>query len=262
MHDVPLNQAIGLMGLGATESPQMLAVVSHGDPSHEQPLLWQLGNALTQLGYGVTVLDGTVAESEQNPGLLQLLDFQFGHGMVECETPEWNVLPAAMGLQGLCALGARPTHSLQRLAQTFQTNGVVVLYAGVDVVVKLLGNTDARPLLSVSCEKGSLMTTYLALKRLLRNGRLDPTILNMMGQDNEGRSDAGIAKALRECARNFLNYEVHAVRIDPAQKESLLDTEMRHLATRLLENALPLKSNGSGSSGFDSSGYRELGRSH
>lgn len=262
MHDVPLNQAIGLMGLGATQSPQLLAVVSHGDPRHEQPLLWQLGNALTQLGYGVTVLDGTMAESEQNPGLQQLLDFQFGHGTVESDTPEWNVLPAAIGLQTLCALGTRPTHSLHRLAQAFQTNGVVVLYAGVEVVVKLLGNTEVRPLLSVSCEKGSLMTTYLALKRLLRNGRLDPTILNMMGQGSEGRSDAGVARALSECAKNFLNYDVHAVRIDPTQKESLLDTDMRRLAARLLENALPLRSQGSGNAEFDSSGYRELGRSH
>ncbi|WP_342619008.1 hypothetical protein [Rhodoferax sp. GW822-FHT02A01] len=262
MHDVPLNQAIGLMGLGATQSPQLLAMVSHGDLRHEQPLLWQLGNALTQLGYGVTVLDGTVAETEQNPGLQQLLDFQFGHGVVESDAPEWNVLPAALGLQTLCALGMRPTHSLLRLAQTFQTNGVVVLYAGVDVLVKLLGHTDARPLLSVSSEKGSLMTTYLALKRLLRNGRIEPTILNMMDKDTDGRGDLGVAKALSECARNFLNYEVQALRIDPTQKESLLDMDMRRLATRLLENALPLRSQGSGNAGFDSSGYRELGRSH
>lgn len=260
MHDVPLNQAIGLMGLGATQSPQLLAVVSHGDVRHEQPLLWQLGNALTQLGYGVTVLDGTVAETADNPGLQQLLDFQFGHGIVESDAPEWNVLPAALGIQTLCALGTRPTHSLLRLAQAFQTNGVVVLYAGVDAVVRLLGNTELRPLLCVSGEKGSLMATYLALKRLLRNGRLEPTVLNMV--PSEGGNDPGVAKALAECARNFLHHEVQPVRIDPAQKETRLDMDMRHLATRLLENALPLRSVSSGNTGFDSSDYRELGRSH
>lgn len=250
------------MGLGATESPQMLAVVSHGDPRMEQPLLWQLGSAFTQLGYGVTVLDATAAESDQNPGLQQLLDYQFGHGAVESDKLEWNVLPSALGLQTLCGLGTRPTQSLGLLAQAFQTNGVVVLYAGVDAIVRLLRNTEVRPLLSVSCEKGSLMSTYLALKRLLRNGRLEPVILNMMGNGPDGRGDAGVVKALTECARNFLKYEVNAIRIDPAQSDALLDMEMRRLATRMLENAVPLKSNGSVDTGFGFSGYKELGRSH
>ena len=266
MRDMPLNQAVGLIGLGATESPQLLAVVSHGDPRTELPLLWQLSNALSQLGYSVTVLDANVTESAQNPGLQQLLDYQFGHGAVDSDGPEWNVLPAAQGIQSLCALGSKPAHSLQRLAETFQTNGVVVLYAGVDALGKLLSNSEVRPLLSISCEKSSLMTTYLALKRLLRNARLEPTILNMMAEGSATQTGvAGIAKALRECAKNFLGYNVNAVRIDPAQPESQRDADMRRLAARLLENALPLKSSASGNSGFDMSGmsgFREVSRSH
>jgi len=263
MRDMPLNQAVGLMGLGATQAPQLLAVVSHGDPRTELPLLWQLSNALSQLGYGVTVLDANMAESARNPGLQQLLDYQFGHGAVEPDGPEWNVLPAALGIQALCALGTKPAHSLQRLAHTFQSNGVVVLYASVDALCKLLAHTDVRPLLSLSQEKNALMTTYLALKRLLRNAGLEPTILNMMGSGEESRKGpAGVAHALSECAKNFLGYAVQAVRIDPAQTEAQLDTDMRRLATRLLENALPLKSHALGATGFQPSGYRELSRSH
>lgn len=263
MRDMPLNQAVGLMGLGAAQAPQLLAVVSHGDPRTELPLLWQLSNALSQLGYGVTVLDASMPESEHNPGLQQLLDSPFSHDTIEPDGPEWNVLPAALGIQTLCGLGSKPAHSLQRLAQTFQTNGVVVLYAPVDALAKLLANTDVRPLLSLSCEKSSLMTTYLALKRLLRNARLEPTILNMMGSGSESRKGpASVAHALSECARNFLGYDIKAVRIDPAQAESQLDAEMRRLATRLLESALPLRNNAAGHSGFEMSGYRELSRSH
>ncbi len=263
MHDVPLNQAIGLLGLAAPQAAQLLAVVAHGDARAEQPLLWQLSSALSELGYGVTVLDATVTETADNPGLLQLLDYQFGHGMVENDGPAWDVLPAALGLQSLCALGSRPAHSLERLGQAFAANGVVVLYAGVDTMIKLLSDSEVRPLLSVSCEKSSLLTSYLALKRLLRKARLEPTILNMMQDSLQGTGAAGVAHALRECARNFLAYEVHPIRIDPAQAESQIDADMRRLATRLLEHALPLQSGPPQSgTGYEFSGYREVSRSH
>jgi hypothetical protein len=264
MHDLPLNQAVGLLGLAAPEAPQLLAVVAHGDARSEQPLLWQLSSALTELGYGVTVLDATVNESDRNPGLQHLLDYEFGNNAAGDDGPAWNVLPAALGLQSLCAIGTRPVHSLQRLGQTFPTNGVIVLYAGVDYLVKLLPDSDIRPLLSVSSGKSSLLTSYLALKRLLRKARLEPTILNMTEQAKEGKGSrsAGVAHALGECARTFLSYEVNTIRIDPSQAEPQLNVEMRHLATRLLENALELKRPAQTSSGFESSGFRELSRSH
>lgn len=267
MHDVPLNQAVGLLGLAAPLAPQLLAVVSHGDAHSEQPLLWQLSSALSELGYSVSVLDATVCESADNPGLQQLLDYQFGHGATGDQGPTWNVLPAALGLQSLCALGSQPLHSLQRLGQAFESHGVIVLYAGVDALVQLLGNTDVRPLLSVSDDKSSLLTSYLALKRLLRKGRLEPTILNMMHDAPQGPGAAGVAQALRECARNFLAYEVHPIRIDPSQADMQMDADMRRLATRLLEHAMPLPC-GNPQGGADAelsappSGYREVSRSH
>lgn len=265
MHDLPLNQAVGLLGLAPPEAPQLLAVVAHGDARTEQPLLWQLSSALTELGYGVTVLDATMAESGHNPGLQQLLDYQFGHATLGEDGPSWNVLPASVGLQSLCSLGAKPAHSLQRLSQVLQTNGVIVLYASVDSLISLLADSDVRPLLSVSSEKSSLLTSYLALKRLLRKARLEPTILNMMesAKPARGAGTADVTHALSECARNFLGYEVNAIRIDPSQAEPQLDADMRHLATRLLENALALqRGTVRAGAGFEPSGFRELSRSH
>jgi hypothetical protein len=263
MHDLPLNQAVGLLGLAAPQPAQLLAVVAHGDERSEQPLLWQLSNALAKLGYGVTVLDATVSESADNPGLLQLLDYQFKHSPQEDDVLDWNVLPAALGLKSLCALGTKPAHSLQRLGEAFQADGVVLLYAGVEGMINLLSDSDLRPLLSVSCEKSSLLTSYLALKRLLRKARLEPTILNMMRNDPQGDNVVGVAQALRECARNFLNYEVQPILIDPAQPELQLDADMRRLATRLLEHALPLQSaEAQNDASFGFSGYRELSRRH
>lgn len=264
MHDLPLNQAAGLLGLAAPEAPQLLAVVAHGDARSEQPLLWQLSSALAELGYGVTVLDATVNETHSNPGLQQLLDYDFGHGAVDADGPSWNVLPAGLGMQALCAMGSKPAHSLQRLGEVFQTQGVIVLYAGVDCLVQLLPDSDIRPLLSVSNGKSSLLTSYLALKRLLRKARVEPTILHMMedGGQGKGAGAAGVAHALSDCARNFLAYEVSAIHIDPSQPEFQFHAEMRHLATRLLENALALHSSAPADNGFEISGYREMSRSH
>ncbi|RFO95041.1 hypothetical protein DIC66_20485 [Rhodoferax lacus] len=271
MHDVPLNQAVGLLGLAAPLAPQLLAVVSHGDARTEQPLLWQLSSALSELGYSVTVLDATMSETVNNPGLQQLLDYQFGHSALEDDGPAWNVLPAAMGLQSLCAPGAKPAHSLQRLGQALQSSGVLVLYAGSDVLIRLLGGSTVRPLLSVSGEKSSLLTSYLALKRLLRKGRLEPTILNMMQDAAQGTGAAGVAHALRECARNFLAYDVRPVRIDPLQPEAHIEADMRRLVTRLLEHAMPLPcGTAQEDAGFEQSAERprervrfgEMSRSH
>ena len=259
MHDLPLNQAVGLLGLAAPEAPQLLAVVAHGDERSEQPLLWQLSSALTELGYDVTVLDASMAESDQNPGLQQLLDYPFGPCTLKSEGPAWNVLASATGLQSLCAAGTKPARSLQRLGEVLQTNGIIVLYAGVDCLVSLLSDTEISPLLSVSSQKSSLLSSYLVLKRLLRKARLEPTILNMMRDAPKG-GGASIVHALSECARNFLAFEVNAIRIDPSQPETQIDAHMRHLAARLLENALALKS--SSGAGFEASGVREMSRSH
>ena len=263
MHDLPLNQAVGLLGLAPPQSAQLLAVVAHGDERTEQPLLWQLSNALAKLGYGVTVLDATVTESDDNPGLLQLLEYQFMHGAQEDDAPAWNVLPAALGLRALCALGTKPSNSLQRLGQAFQNNGVVVLYAGVDAMIKLLSDSELRPLLSLSCEKSSLLTSYLALKRLLLKARLEPTVLNILRDARQGEKAADVAHALRECAKNFLGYEVQPILIDPSQPEAQVNADMRRLATRMLEHALPLQSPGrQNSAGLEFSAYAAMGRSH
>lgn len=264
MHEAPLNQAVGLLGLASPRAPQLLAVVAHGDAAGEQHLLWRLCSALSQLGYGVSVLDATVAERDDNPGLQQLLDYPFGGGAPQEDSPVWNVLPAALGLQTLCTLGAKPAHSLRRLGQALESNGLVVLYGGVDTLVQLLGDTEARPLLCVSADKSALMSSYLALKRLLRKGRMEPTILAMMQADSQDASAAGAAHALRECARNFLSYDARFIPMDPLQTEMQLDADMRHLATRLLAHAITLPGTAPafGAPLMDRAVYRETSRSH
>jgi hypothetical protein len=242
MREHPVNQATGLMGLGSGVGSQLIAVVSHGDEKAELPLLWRLCGALVELGYPVTVLDATKQETEENPGLSQLLDYRFGHGASDSDALDWNVVPSAIGIHDLCLMQSDKHQSLQRLGPLFQANSVVILYANADWLVQLLSDSQTQPLLAVSSGKNALLTSYLALKRLLINGRLTPTILNMMQHAKaSGLEDNPTAAAhLSECARNFLGYQVKAMQINPSAPEADLKVQIRHLATRLLETASPL----------------------
>lgn len=244
MREHSVNQATGLMGLGSGVGSQLIAVVSHGDEKAELPLLWQLCGALVDLGYPVTVLDATKQETEENPGLSQLLDYRFGHGASDSEALEWNVIPAAIGIHDLCLTQSDPDQSLRRLGPLFQANSVVILYANADWLVHLLSDSQNQPLLAVSSGKNALLTSYLALKRLLINGRLTPTILNMMqyARVNDKSDHPTAAAHLSECARNFLGYQIKAMQINPSATEADVKVHIRHLATRLLETASPLRS--------------------
>jgi hypothetical protein len=246
MHEAMQHQAAGLVGLSRHSGACLVAMVQHGDDSSEMPLLWQLCNAMVALGYPVTVLDATQSESAQNPGLGELLEYRFGTSKSEYSPPDWSVLPSAQGLQRLRALGGihstQRRHPLERLGGLFTHHGVVVLYAGVDMLVDLLGGTAARPLLTVSRQSSSLLTSYIALKRLLRKGALEPTLLHMM-EPTHGSTHAGAPSAafgLTECARNFLNYDVNPIAMDLSPGPQS-DVELRRLAMRLLEHALALQ---------------------
>lgn len=267
MHETPLNQAAGLLGLAPQSGAQLVSMTSHGDDKTELPLLWQLCTAMVELGYAVTVLDATKTESATNPGLNELLDYRFGYSSSDCDTPDWTVVPSAQGLHNLCNLSpnlpAPRGRNLQRIGELFAPHGVIILYAGVDWLVQMLAGTAARPLLTVSEDKTSLLTSYLALKRLLRKGGLEPTILNMMhGPLSGNRVHSGsVASNLAECARNFLNYNVNAIPFDLSQGPRA-DADMRRLAMRLLENALPLSTAAHGLSLASAQGAGPWGRSH
>ena len=73
MLDAFLHQGSGLRAHAAQSAPRIVAMASHGDRQSELPLLSDLCTAWTDLGYLVVVLDATVAESDNLPGLQQML---------------------------------------------------------------------------------------------------------------------------------------------------------------------------------------------
>lgn len=242
MLDRPSNQAAGLLELATPQAPKLMAVVSHGDEQSELPVLWRLCSSLVDFGYTVTVLDATTTESDTNPGLEQLLEYAYWRGMENPDAPAWNVIPAAMGLQSLCALPARKTQSLQHLGRLFFHEGVVILYGKAEWLTPLLANSGVKPLLAVAPVKSSLLTSYLALKRLLLKGGLAPTIVNMVEEKRRatGMQMNTVANNLSDCARNFLGFEVNALDITTPDDDDRPCVEIQRLALRMLESALPL----------------------
>jgi len=240
MREQHANQAAGLLGLEAAAGSQLIGMVCHGDEQAELPLLWRLSSALVSLGYPVTVLDATKTETDSNPGLEQLLDYQFGQGVDSQGAPNWTVLPACRGIRQLCHVQSRQ-QSLDRLGQLFQSAGVLILYGSAELLTQLLQGSRVKPLLAVSSAQSSLLTSYLALKRLLVHGHLEPTILNVLAPTREQHGDAGgVTANLNECAKNFLGYEVKALTINPHADEANLNATVRRLAASLLECAKPL----------------------
>ncbi len=238
------NQASGLLGLIPPPAPKFIAMVSHGDEQAELPLLWRLCLALVNYGYSVTVLDATTCESETNPGLEQLLDDVHTGGSGHAEVSEWAVLPAARAVHGMCARPEKKSEHLQRIGRLFPQYGVVILYSRAEWIVSLAGGCAIDPLLAVSPTRSSLLTGYQALKRLLLNGKLQPTIVNVQTEQMARSSMTNVNNVtnLGECARNFLGYETRSINITTPVGEEPPYGEMQRLALRLLESAMPLNS--------------------
>lgn len=241
MLDRPANQAAGLLELAIPQAPKLMAVVSHGDEQSELPVLWRLCTSLADFGYAVTVLDATTCESETNPGLEQLLDYAYWRGSENPDAPAWNVIPAGAGLQSLNAEPGRRAQNLQHLGRLFFHEGVVIVYGKAEWLTPLLAHSGIKPLLALAPVKRSLLTSYLALKRLLLKGGLEPTIVNMVDDKRAAtRLERGaVTLNLSDCARNFLGFEVNAIDIRTPDDDKPC-ADIQRLALQMLESALTL----------------------
>jgi hypothetical protein len=242
MLETHAHQASGLLELNARRGPRMLTVVSHGDEQSELPLLWHLCLALVNFGYSVTVLDATSSETPGNPGLAELLDSVHWRDDAIHGGPAWTVLPAAKGVARLSNSQFPPLQALQQLGNLFSEDGVVVLYSNVEWMIPLVGSCQTQPLLAVSEVRDSLLTSYLALKRLLILGKLRPTIVNMMKDKGPVSNNVSLPtpSSLSICAKRFLGYDVSPLNISEQQEDAIDGSDIQRLALKLLEGAILL----------------------
>jgi len=241
MLETPPNQAAGLLDFAVPQTPRLAAMVSHGDEHAELPLLLRICAALVSFGYMVTVLDGSVVETQENQGLEQLLNFSLptrDHG----DAPGWNIMPAALGLQSLSAAHGHAGPGIADCGSFFPHESIVIVYASAQSLTPLLQNSTVRPLLAISDAKTSLLTSYLALKRLLLKAKVEPTIVNVVGGEPSEKPDAPSWTSLGDCAKFFLNYEVTPLQITLPTGNERYNARISRLALGLLETAMPLES--------------------
>lgn len=239
MLDRPQNQAAGLMDFAAPPTPKLVAMVSHGDEHAELPLLLRICAALVSFGYTVTVLDGSVLETPENPGLEQLLNFSSSLQTLE-DSPSWSILPAKLGLHNLSYANRHAGPHIADCGAFFSHESVVIVYANAHCLTPLLKGSQVRPLLAMSAAKTSLLTTYLALKRLLLKAKVEPTIVNMVDTTHPPKSGGTSPTSLSDCARYFLNYEVNPLHIPAPIGDERPSASIERLALGLLESAMPL----------------------
>lgn len=242
MLEMCINQGAGLHRMAAQAAPRVMALASHGTRQDELALLWSLCATLEGFGYPVAVLDATATESADNPGLAQLLA-DAAWRADEREAPlAWSVIPAALGVEQLCARPAGGDLPLVTLGGLFDNFGVLLIYARADLLARLLPGSGIAPLLTVSELKTSALSAYQALKLLLLNARLRPTIAAWSSEPGLGTALAGRSPInnLQECAMTFLDYRPDSLAVRaplPGQDSS---DDMHRLALRLMENAPPL----------------------
>ncbi|MFM2252866.1 MAG: hypothetical protein RJB68_1203 [Pseudomonadota bacterium] len=240
MLESPPNQAAGLMDFAVPQTPKLLAMVSHGDEQAELPLLLRVCAALVGFGYTVTVLDGSVLETTDNPGLEQLLNFTFTQS-TGTEAPSWSILPAGLGLQSLAAAHRHGGPGLGDCGSFFPLESVVIIYANAHSLTPLIKGSQIRPLLAMSAAKTSLLTTYLALKRLLLKAKVEPTIVNMVDPSKPAQAHSTTPTSLSDCAKYFLNYDVFPIHITAPTGDERPSPSIERLALGLLENAMSLE---------------------
>lgn len=245
MLELCVNQGAGLQAIGMQTSPRVIAIASHGSQDGELPLLWSLCATLMNFGHSVAVLDATTVESASNPGLEQLLNEDGWHNESNGAPQAWSVVPAAQGLRRLCALTAADETRLNPLSALFQNFDVIAIYASAEVLTGLLAGTGVEPLLTVSHGKLSAVTAYQALKHMLLNAKLRPTIASI-GSESFSTSVAAKrspVKNLQDCAMTFLDYRIDSMAVPELKLQDGPSDHMNRLALRLLENAVPLHRN-------------------
>ncbi|AGX87394.1 hypothetical protein [Candidatus Symbiobacter mobilis] len=256
MLDAELHQASGLWGLARPLTTRCTAIVRHSNPEpHEWPLLWSLCQAWRDMGLDVLVLDGLSVESPDNPGLEQLLHDRHlppnaapGDG--------WVVLPAQTGIATISEVGM----SLDGLGSLLGDYGVVALYTDIATWPKTFTACGLSPLVPLHAHSTSTVHAYLAVKHLLVQAQLRPTIANIapivapVAHAASRLTDASLSamnavapteaalRNLQRCSREFLGFEPDALTVRlPAHGDCSRDDVLR-LALLMLENSVELGS--------------------
>jgi hypothetical protein len=236
MLDADVHQACGLWGLASPTVPRLVAVVSHGQRQVELPMLWSLCSAWDSMGLSVLVLDGMTPETNDNPGLLQLLNNPHLHFDQDNFSELWGVMPATLGLE---FLSTHPT-TCDMLGHIFGHYGVVLIYSHAALLPQMFRGTDLSPLVLLTPQTSSFVSAYRVIKHLLLYERLRPTVANIALMSNVDTVMNSSLHHLQHCTQTFLGFHPDALTIRAARKDGRTEDDIQRLALQLLENSVEL----------------------
>lgn len=235
MLDAFADQGASLRQAHPPAPARLITLVSQGDEQHEQALLWQLCQALQNYGYPPVVLDGTSVESAERPGLVDLMQHTPWAALGATEDSDWAVMPAAAGLR---ALGRARPHPLDLLGALFQGCGVLVVYARAELLIPVLADSAAQPVLAVVPDRQSLLRGYRTIKQFQQQARLAPTLVSLITSSirNADQLARHAGRSLQKCALTFLGCETDMITVRSEPQAEHRSDDVRRLALRLLEN--------------------------
>ncbi|MDR3371376.1 hypothetical protein [Rhodoferax sp.] len=191
------------------------------------------------MGLTVVVLDGHTTETPKNRGLLQCLANPLALTSEEDDIASWSVIPSVQGFAELSAGGLFASS----LGELFKNYAVVLVYAPADCLTRLLKGGSLAPLLVVPPTMSSAITAYQALKQLLMNGQLHPTVANIVLETTMmmPKPMSTPAQKVMDCAIHHLGYDLKALTITASANTDRQQDDLEKLAMQLLENAVPLQ---------------------
>lgn len=246
MLDTHTDQGEGLRRIAPQAAWSVIAMVTRGDTATELPLLWQICAALQSFSLRITVLDATSAETDSNPGLLELLDHAHWPEDTAPDAPLWHTVPARLGL-GRLALQTRPDAAtpqapLQALNHLFRSCDLVVVYADAELLATLLPGSQVRPLLAVTPRRASILGAYQNFKKLLLQAQLVPLIASVVTTPyrNAELMAKSAGRALQNCAHLHLDCQTDFMTVRSYPQQHARWDDAHQLALRLMASALPM----------------------
>ncbi|WP_394790099.1 hypothetical protein [Rhodoferax sp.] len=221
----------------------LIAMVTRGDAATELPLLWQICAALQGFNYRITVLDATSTETDDNPGLQNLLDHAHWLEDVTTDTSPWQIVPARLGLARLALQKSREDHMpLQPMGHLFRSSDVVVVYADAQLLATLMPGSQIRPLLAVTPRRASVLGAYQNFKKLLLQARLVPIVASVItapfkSAENLARTTG---QALQKCASVYLDCDTEFMTVRSFPQQQKLWDDAHPIALRLMASAVPM----------------------
>jgi hypothetical protein len=228
------GQGASLRKIAAQRQPRLITLVSQGDQTHEQPLLWQLCQALQAYGYPPVVLDGTSVESAEHPGLVDLLQHMSLASLGATDHTDWAVMPAAAGLRALARDEPRP---LERLGKLLRGNSVLVLYARAELLIPVLAGSQAQPVLAVTPGHKAVIRSYRTIKMFQVQAQLVPTLVALVTTPlrNADQLARAAGRTLQKCAMTYLGCDADMITVRSDTDANRRSDDVHRLALRLLE---------------------------